>query len=140
MQEKLRAASSDFMDVAQRLDPKLRKRENVCGQWSANDVVAHIAGWEREVIRCFRLFLLDPTQDDTYDVNSFNEQSVASRKHLSWDELITELTAAQEELREVNSSLGPDDLTRESRFLEWTVVLVRHYQHHMNQIKELTKA
>jgi uncharacterized damage-inducible protein DinB len=140
MQEKLRDASNDFMDVAQRLDPKLRKKENVCGQWSANEVVAHIAGWEREVIRCFRMFLLDPTQDDTYDVNSFNEHSVASRKHLSWDELIAELTAAQEELGEVNASLGPDDLTRENRFLEWTVVLVRHYQHHMNQIKELTRA
>ena len=140
MQEKLRDASSDFMDVAQRLDPKLRKKRNVYGQWSANEVVAHIAGWEREVIRCFRMFLLEPTRDVTYDVNAFNEKSVTSRRHLSWDELIAELMAAQEELREVNASLGPDDLTRDSRFLEWTVVLVRHYQHHMKQIRELTKA
>lgn len=90
----------------------------------------------REVIRCFRRFLFEPNRDVTYDVTDFNEQSVTSRRHLSWDEL----RAAQEELREANVCLGPDDPTRDSRFLEWTVVLVRHYQHHMKQIGALTKA
>jgi uncharacterized damage-inducible protein DinB len=135
LREELSSASKEFNQAANNLDPKLREREDTSDKWWPKDIVAHIAGWEIEVVKQFSNFLINPDVDDTYDIDSFNEESVSSRKHRSWDEIIEELKSAQKELEGTISSLSHNDLKNEDRFPEWVSVLINHYKHHKAQLE-----
>ena len=65
------------------------------------------------------------------------QQAVASRRNLTWDQVTAELETAQKELRRVYGEIGGDDLVNDSRFREWTEILVRHYEYHLVQIEQL---
>lgn len=136
LQERLASVSANFLEAATKLDTNLREQVKVCGRWSPKDIVSHIVGWEREVARRFRMFLAGQTEDVEYDIDSFNAQSVASRRQLSWEQVIDELKAAQKELKGVNEAIRYENLTTESRFQEWVETLCRHYEHHMAQIQK----
>ncbi len=132
----LSVAESEFMQTVKNINPGISEHGGVCGIWSAKEVVAHITGWEKEVIRQFQNFLTGPTEDVDYDINSFNLQSVKSRQHLSWSETVKELEEAQKELQLLNNSLDEDKITADKRFINWVVILFKHYKHHNNQLKE----
>lgn len=133
----LAAASAGFLAAAQDLDHRLATRKGTCGDWSAKEVVAHIVGWEIEVQQRFRIFRKGSAPDINYDVNAFNQQSVASRKDMSWKEMIEELKSAQQSLGKITSTLSQKEIETEKRFLTWTNIIVRHYNHHAAQIKIL---
>lgn len=42
----LTRAQSDFVQIANQLDPQKRNQPGVCGEWSPKDVVAHLVGWD----------------------------------------------------------------------------------------------
>ena len=137
--DKLSSVSSEFLEVVKNLDPNDSEQPGVCGHWSPKDVVSHIIGWERETVKQFDLFLKGTPTNIKYDIDSFNQNSVESRKHLSWNDVIEELTSAQRELRQINDTIVEENIMTEKRFLLWANTLIRHYRHHMSQLKVLTK-
>ena len=134
--DKLASVSATFRQTVLKLEPELRERKEVFGRWSAKDIVSHIIGWEWEVAHRFRMFLAAPVGDIPYDIDFFNNQAVTSREHLTWEQVMDELEAAQKELKRVNGEIGRENLATESRFREWTEILVNHYEHHTAQLQQ----
>ncbi|MBT8387983.1 MAG: DinB family protein, partial [Ignavibacteria bacterium] len=107
-------------------------------KWSPKDILSHIAGWEVEVKKQFKVFLTNPDVDDNYDIDSFNKSAVELRKYLSWDQIVTELKTAQVKLSDFLTNLTQKEIDEEKRFIEWVDVLINHYDHHIRQLKQIT--
>jgi uncharacterized damage-inducible protein DinB len=137
LQRKLAAVEEEFIQVIDSFNAKVRDQKIAGGGWSVKDILAHIVGWEDEVIKQFQAFLVNPDVDDTYDIDSFNESSVSSRKNKTRNEIIEELKSTQEELSAFISTLSQKDIDAEDRFSEWVEVLINHYKHHMSQLQKL---
>ena len=133
----LEFSQNKFVVVFGEINFPLREKKGTLGKWSAKDLLAHITGWELEVIKMFNLFLTDQDVDDEYDINSFNEESVLIREKFSWEEIMKELKSAQVNLNKFLSSLSEKNLNFEPRFSEWVSILINHYNHHTDQVKAL---
>ena len=126
------------IQVIESSNVKIRDKKIADGKWSAKEILAHIAGWEVEVKKQFKVFLTNPDVDDNYDIDSFNKSAVELRKYLSWDQIVTELITAQSELSGFLAKLTQKEIDEEKRFIEWVDVLINHYDHHIKQLKLLT--
>ena len=134
--ENLSSVEEEFTKVIDSFNAKVRDQKIAKGSWSVKDILAHIVGWENEALKLFKDFLVNPDVNDTYDINSFNENSVTSRKNKTWNEIIEELKSIQEELSAFISTLSQKDIDAEDRFSEWVEVLIDHYKHHTMQLKQ----
>ena len=92
------ASEYEFLQVVEKLDEQLKDKEIDKDKWTPKEILSHIAGWEVEVVNQFKPILTNPDVDDNYDIDSFNKTAVEARKHLNWDQLVTELKTAQAEL------------------------------------------
>jgi len=138
LQQKLAAVEEEFMKVIDSFNAKVHDQKITEVSWSVKDVLSHIVGWEVEVVKKFKTFLINPEVDDNYDINLFNKIAVKSRKHLTWGQIVLELKTAQTELAGFLSNLTQKEIDGEKRFIEWVEVLVNHYVHHIEQLKPLT--
>ena len=136
--ENLYTVEKEFNQVSKSLNTKIRDQKITEGSWSVKDVLSHIVGWEAEVVKQFKAFLVNPDVDDNYDIDSFNKIAVELRKHLSWNQIEEELKTAQTELSGFLFSLNQKNIEDEKRFIEWVKVLADHYVHHTKQLKQLT--
>jgi len=132
------SVEDEFFRLVYNIIPELRDKKSPGENWSPKDILAHIVGWEVEVVKQFREFLVNPDVDDNYDIDSFNENSVSLRKNKTWEEIVNELELSQKELSVLLSSLSQKDIDSEDRFSEWVEVLINHYKHHMSQLRQLT--
>lgn len=135
--ENLYSFEKEFLQVIDNFKRKDRDKKIAKGKWSPKDILSHIAGWEVEVIKQFKAFLINPKVDDNYDIDSFNQSAVKSRKHLNWDQIVLELKTAQAELSNFLSKLTQKEIDDEKRFIEWVDVLINHYVHHTKQLNQL---
>jgi len=133
--DELSVMETEFMKTVNNINPGLAEKKGVCGRWFPKEVVAHITGWEKEVREQFGKILKGTAVPVNYDIDAYNQKSVASRAHLSWPEVIKELEEAQKELQQFNNSLDEEKITGDKRFTYWVVVLLKHYKHHNEQIK-----
>ena len=137
LQEQFAAAFNSFIETCTHLNPTLYQQNIPGSQWSPKNIVAHMAGWEHEATERFWRFLAGPTEDATYNNDEFNSRSVAARQHLTWDQTLRELKAARQALQEPLAVVSPDDLARESRFVEWLEAMTRHYAEHTQQLQQI---
>jgi hypothetical protein len=86
--ENLSSVEEEFIQVIDSFNTKVRDQKIAENSWSVKDIVAHIVGWEDEVLKLFKAFYVNPDVDDTYDIDSFNENSVSLRKNKTWNENI----------------------------------------------------
>jgi len=135
--ENLSSVEEEFVQVIDSFNAKVRDQKIAEGSWSVKDILSHMVGWEVEVKKQFKTFLTNPDVDDNYDIDSFNENSVSSRKNKTWNEIIEELNLAREELSALISTLSRKDIDTEDRFSEWVEVLIDHYKHHTRQLNNL---
>jgi uncharacterized protein len=138
LREDLISVEEDFFRTVKNIERGFQVQKIPGNNWSPKDVLAHIAGWENEVIKQFKEFLVNPDVDDNYDIDSFNEKSVFSRKSKTWDEIMEELELSQKELSAFISTLSQKNVDAEDRFSEWVEVLINHYKHHMSQLQKST--
>jgi uncharacterized damage-inducible protein DinB len=127
----------EFNGIINNIKPGYQEQKLPGKNWSSKDILAHIVGWENEVIKQFKEFIVNPDVDDNYDIDSFNENSVSSRKSKTWEEIIEELELSQKELSTFISTLSHKDIDTEDRFSEWMEVLINHYKHHISQLQKL---
>ncbi|MBN2413465.1 hypothetical protein JXQ31_17435 [candidate division KSB1 bacterium] len=113
--EGLSVAESEFMQTVKNINPGISETGGVCGIWSPKEVVAHITGWEKEVLKQFRNFLTGTATNVKYNINAYNRESVKSRQHLSWSETVKELEEAQKELQLLNNSLDEDKINNQKK-------------------------
>jgi len=135
--ENLSTVEEEFIQVNDSFNIKVRDQRIDEGSWSAKDVVSHIVGWEVEVVKQFKTFLTNPDVDDEYEIDSFNKNSFEFRKHIPWEDIVGEFKSAQKELLDFLTSLNQTDIENEKRFIGWVEILVDHYSHHTDQLKQL---
>jgi hypothetical protein len=120
------------------------------GRWSARDVVAHLIGWNRYIVRGMPQIVRGELP--FYDVDPGEDYANVNRQHLSdypssvRDELLAELRASGRELSEALSSFDSDAWSRDYGVRhKGQVVTVRStvddlivdYAHHAEQIRRL---
>ena len=134
--DELSSVEEEFFRTVKNIERGFQEQKIPGKNWSPKDILAHIVGWEIEVVKQFKDFLVNPDVDDNYDIDSFNENSVSSRKSKTWDEIIEELELSQKELSVLISTLSQKNVDAEDRFSEWVGVLIDHYRHHMSQLQK----
>jgi len=133
--DKLNILQQKFIRVAQQIEQSKRNRPGVCGSWSPKQVVAHISGWDKEVIRQFSLFQDGLEKAIEYDIDEFNKQSVKKRSHLSWEELIAELQQVHGQFYQKAQSISSEELSENGEYKDWVEVQIEHYIHHIKQLE-----
>ena len=134
--EELSKLQHDFIEVAQQIEIPGRNRPGVCGSWSPKEVVAHISGWNKEVIRQFSLFRDGLEQAIEDDMDEFNKKSVQERQHLSWEETINELKHTHKQFYHRARSISSQELSGNKEYKAWVEVQIEHYKHHIKQLKK----
>ncbi|MGD8306144.1 MAG: ClbS/DfsB family four-helix bundle protein [Ignavibacteria bacterium] len=137
LREELFSSSGRFIQSVKKLNPGIREKVIDKGAWSPKDVLSHIVGWDIEVEKKFKEFIVNPDADDEYDIDAFNTKSVAERKDKSWNDVMDELNRAQAELSKVVNDLSEDNINSDPRFIDWVKVLIGHYDHHRIKLEHL---
>lgn len=131
LQLQLTAAHAQFLHVVHQLKSTQREQVGVCGEWSPKDVVAHLIGWDSSLTQ----LIVDIEHfDPPYDVNAFNRQSVASKQHLSWTEVLTELESSFGALTQAIGSVDAEMKIYE-RVTGWLVGRIKDYELHTHQLE-----
>ena len=142
----LREGVSEVKAAIETLGPEAFR--SALGNWSPRDIVAHLIGWNRYVVRGSQQLLegelpfydVDPGEDYC----NVNARLVAEYSSDSRTELLAELENAAVELVRFLRSLSPDDWRRESGVvhqgealtIRGTVdELIEDYFHHIEQIR-----
>ncbi len=132
----LKSLQDEFIRIVQSLDKSIATKPGVCGEWSAREVVAHLSGWDKEVMRQFDLFLDGLDKAIEHDIDEFNKQSVKEREHLSWNDTINELKKAHQQFYRKAKSIPEAEISNNDEYRDWMEVQIEHYIHHIKQLKE----
>ena len=117
------------------------------GEWSVRDILAHLAAWDRETTRTYRLMLegerphfLDLSDDE---IQSFNEEHHAAMQNMTLEEVLTELAGSREEmldlLRETDNARlfapAPGDEHADLSIAACVQVSISHDEEHAEMIE-----
>ncbi len=126
----LTQAQTEFVRVVDQLEPAQRDRPGVCGEWSVQQVVAHLIGWDELFVE----FIVRPeTFTPPQDVDQFNQRSVENRSGDRWDQLMREMTATFDALRRVAAGVS-EEVKIYDRVIEWLDGRTEDYCLHRAQI------
>ena len=128
---KLTSAYTNFIQAAHQLDPNKRYQSGVCGEWSPKDVISHLVGWDKSL----KALIVSPDDfEPPYDVHHFNARSVASRKHLNWEEVLDELETNFQDLKQALATVD-SDMKIYRRVIEWLPGRKEDYELHTSQLE-----
>ncbi|GBD14185.1 hypothetical protein HRbin25_00054 [bacterium HR25] len=111
------------------------------GEWSVKDVLAHIAGWHREMAgvleRMARGERPVPEGVDYNDTDGWNARFAQAHKGTPWPQMLAELRASKEAFLAAARQV-PDDRFEEGRAAHRIMqgTGTRHYREHLEQIAE----
>ena len=129
---KLKFAHTNFVQIANQLDPKKHNQAGVCGEWSPKDVVSHLVGWDKSL----KEFIEDVENfDPPYDADNFNRLSVKSRKHLSWNEVMNELKTNFSDLEQAITTVK-SQMKIYNRVMSWLSGRIEDYELHISQLDD----
>jgi hypothetical protein len=132
------------------LDEAQATQPGVGGDWSVKDTLAHILGWDQELVRWLQIFARGETPDlplvdgawDWGEIDRTNERFVASYQHLSWERVLADHRLAIEAVLETVQAL-PEQVLLDAQHVAWQgdrplseLVLActcRHYVGHIAQ-------
>ncbi len=110
------------------------------GTWSAKDIVAHIAGWQREMVPVLERLARGerPIREGVSyeDVDAWNARFVAARARASVADLLLELDRSHEAMLRAASAVPAERLLPGKT--AWRIVdlnSAHHYKEHADQIR-----
>jgi uncharacterized damage-inducible protein DinB len=87
--EALGESRAALLDALEDLDERVRDEERWYGEWTAKDIVCHIASWEE----AFTLALEDAARDGIFerparhtDDEPFNERNAHAQRFIDWED------------------------------------------------------
>ena len=131
-----RQAAADFTKLAESVPYELRQKEGVCGEWSCQQIVAHLAGWQREALKRYEDFHRGDRSSQTYNVDAFNASSVAALKLLSWSEVLDTFRFTSEDLARRAEALSDEETEANPGYEEWLVGLRDDLLRHTSEIQQ----
>ena len=128
-----------FFDLLARYPASLRTKEGACGDWSPQQVVAHLSGWIVEAKRRYPRYATGTGGID-YNIDAFNDVSVRQRKGHNWAHAVAELEKLIGELAAMARQITPEQAERDDRYRKWLSIMAEACQEHMQQLKVFEQA
>lgn len=117
----LKYGDRTFRGSLERLPETERNSRGVCGVWSAKELVAHLASYERVLEDVFSNFLAGgptPYLDEYRKGPGFNDQQVEAREQNSYQEVMEEYAASHSRNMELAASI-PAEIWSRPGTLPW---------------------
>ena len=127
-------AAAEFLKTVENIPYERRQVVGVCGAWSIQQIVAHLAGWQREALRRYQECLAGDTTSRTYDLDAFNASSVAALKLLNWYETLDTFRFTFEDLNKKAQQLTETQLSQTPVYEEWLTGIGNDLVEHTTQI------
>lgn len=103
----------------ERVPPSERDTPGVVGWWSAREVMAHMAIFEEGLVQILESFLGGPFPELLSNMDSSkNDELVAQKKDLSFDQILAEYDTAHTRAMELIEKIAPEKL-REVGAIPW---------------------
>lgn len=124
------------LELINAISPEQATKPGACGDWSACDVVAHFTGWHPAGQEKIQSVVDDNCERTQYDFDACNADSVATRKHMSWDAIVDEFKTSHDALVAFADPLD-DSLWENKRAHGWlTAVTSHHYPQHYEHLEK----
>jgi hypothetical protein len=128
------AASQAFRELVLSVPAPQATLAGVSGIWSVKQIVAHIAGWQREAYRRFQDYQRGLPVTEAYDDNAFNASSVNALRLLNWRETLETYEQTQTDLANLALSLHEEEADR-APYSEWLWDLANDLDEHGQEIR-----
>ncbi len=103
----------------ERVPPSQRNTAGLIGWWSAREAMAHMAIYEAGLVQILESFLGGPFPELLSNMDSSkNDELVAQKKDLAFDQVLAEYNAAHARTMELIKKISPEKL-REVGALPW---------------------
>lgn len=135
LRERFAIVSADFLALASQVPAERAEEPGVCGNWSVNELVAHMAAWDWEGERYFRELHADSGASQPDDVEAFNAAAVDERHGQTWGETLDELRRANMTFAASLANVSTGDREADPRYASWLSAIVGHYEEHTMQIR-----
>jgi hypothetical protein len=122
-----------------------RATRPVCGHWTLQDVVGHLADWERLGAEGLRQMAAGraPRVEHVADVDAWNAAHVQARQGQPWEVAWGDLVAARQALLSALGEMGEGDLGRTYPFpwgpegtpYQWVAVYAQHDRSHARGLR-----
>lgn len=108
-----------LMESMKRVPPGERNTAGLIGWWSAREAMAHLAIFEEGLAQILDAFLGGPFPELLSNMDSSkNDELVATKKDMSFDELLDEYNTAHARVMELIAKIPPEKL-REVGTIPW---------------------
>jgi hypothetical protein len=141
----LAGARQELLAAAGLHPPTERDKFLACGEWTAKDVLGHVAEWERMGAEGVRLMAAGkpPDVEPILDMDAWNAAHVEARREQPWEEVWHDLHAARGALLAGVEKLARTELGREFPFpwggrgtaYNWLRVFVEHDRGHARALR-----
>lgn len=157
--DKMQAGYAEMNDVLAQLNEEQMTTPGVNGEWSAKDVVAHLASWQRRILgglrdpESFRRAATEAYSDETLSgeerTNRLNERFYQQNKARPLIEVLADFRDSYQELLAVVQAMPEEKLLDPNVFAWasgtaiWQFVAGNtfgHYEEHIEPLKALAQA
>lgn len=124
-----------MLDLLRQIPLERVKEAGVCGIWSVQQIVAHLAGWNREALSRFKEYQTADFAPKRYDFDSFNASSIEALSLFNWRETLETYQYTVDDLRDYIQGLLPLDLDPNHFYVRWLDGLNEDLDEHGEQIR-----
>lgn len=136
--------SSQFISIQQVVlsIPETKRTQNLLGEWSAKDVLAHLTGWARHDTACIKHLMEDRVAFYDENLERMNQTYINKRRKNKWGKVYQDFLTTTRELLETymalpqglwNTRIWPDKNLTPTIFIEESI---EHWERHFHEIKE----
>ena len=120
----LAATRAELHVLINSCEPEALERKGAVGDWSAKNVLAHLAAWEAWVVEALPARTTSGTtpahlRERLADEDRFNAEEIAEREELTVDEQIIELERYRDELLAWLATLDRETLAKPQPWDTW---------------------
>ena len=126
-----------FLDAAREMGAETAVKPGICGEWSVKDVLAHLAGWNREAVREYGLLPdgeLPPLPEDMEIIDQLNAGLVEIYSECSWDQVLAAFEDSLGALEQAAAAVSPKDAAKEPRYGVWLQIMAEELENHYKDL------
>lgn len=141
----LDAGREELLAAARLMPPEQRALYPVCGNWTAHDVIGHLADWAWVGVEGLRNMVAGgpPGVEPIRDIDLWNAERVEARRAQPWSAVWEDLDAARRAFVESVDALDPALLSRVHAFpwggygtaYDWISIYIAHDREHAEQLR-----
>ncbi len=128
-----------FLRASKSLTEEQALHAEVCGEWSAKQIVDHLTGWQVESINIIDRLLNVEEEELDLDIDGFNASSVRDREARDWTQSLTELEESFNTFDHILRGTGQEAYEMHSGLASWVRAMTQEYRFHLAHIEKARK-